>query len=101
MKSSGRLSAISFQPKDESHITWKNKAHRANWIYYQLRQAETSAAAIGRKLRPAVSRRVMSYVIKGEEKKVAEAIARKIKVALAKVAGLDFGELWGEDALEE
>ncbi len=78
---------------------WKNKAARAAWIYYQLRLKETTAAAVGRKIRPSVSRMVMSLVITGQSG-LSAALVERVQRAVAKAVGAGFGELWGEGAIE-
>ncbi len=79
---------------------WKSKTARAAWIFYQLRLQETSAAAVGRKMRPPASRRVMSYVINGQEVGLSAALVERVQRAVAKAVGAGFGELWGEGAIE-
>lgn len=78
---------------------WKTKAERAAWIFYQLRLREISAAAVGRKMNPPVSKRVMSYVVNAPANRLSEALVRRVRQALAEAVGLEYEALWGAAAI--
>jgi|GEM_PF-1183815 lambda repressor-like predicted transcriptional regulator len=74
---------------------WKHKAERAAWIFYQLRLRGTTAAAVGRRMKPPGSRRMMAYVISGQK------ISRVCQEAVARALGMTWEEIWGADAIQE